>query len=58
VSIDKMAGKAATERIWSHTVGIANRALAEAGKVPVTGLKAFESEKPGTAMAGTWEGQH
>jgi len=53
-----MAGKAATERIWSHTVGIANRALAEAGKVPVTGLKAFESEKPGTAMAGTWEGQH
>jgi hypothetical protein len=58
MSIDKMAGKAATERIWSHTVGIANRALAETGKDPVTGLKAYESEKPGTGMAGTWGGQY
>jgi len=58
MSVDKIAGKAATERIWSHTGGIANRALAETGKDPVTGLKAHESEKPGTGMAGTWAGRY
>jgi hypothetical protein len=54
VSIQKHAEHAAIERLWSHTVGIANRALAEVGKDPDTGLQATEIEKPGTGVAGLW----
>jgi hypothetical protein len=51
-------GKAIGERLWSHAVGITNRALVTTGTDPVTGLPAREEETPGTGVAGKWNGQH
>jgi len=49
---------AAKERIWSHAVGIENRALVTKGTDPTTGLKATELSSPGTGVAGVWRGNH
>ena len=46
------AQQAAMERLWSHTVGIANRALAKEGYDPHSGLPGREQESPGTGVAG------
>ncbi len=51
------AKNASVERLFSHTVGIANRALACRGKDPSSGLPAFEHEAPGTGVAVRW-GDH
>jgi hypothetical protein len=42
------------ERLFSHTIGITNRALACDGREPHSGLPARELEKPGSAVAGKW----
>jgi hypothetical protein len=44
---------AATERLWSHTIGIANRALAVQG-TNSAGQRAREEESTGTGVAGVW----
>jgi hypothetical protein len=51
-------GKAIGERLWSHAVGITNRALVTTGTDPQTGLPAREEETPGTGVAGRWGDQH
>ncbi len=58
MSILSFEGKALGERLWSHAVGITNRALVTTGRDPVTGLPAREEETPGTGVAGKWNGQH
>ncbi len=45
------------ERLWSQTVGIANRALVAHGPDPHSGLPAREEESPGTGIARAW-GNH
>jgi len=50
-------GKAIGERLWSHAVGITNRASVTTGTDPVTGLPAREEEAPGTGVAGKWNNQ-
>lgn len=52
------ARDAAVERLWTHTVGIANRALATEGRDPTSGLMGKEHEQPGTAVAGIFESRH
>ena len=54
---DQHARNAAMERLWSHTVGIANRALVTHGNDPHSGLPGREEESPGTGVAGAW-GNH
>lgn len=51
-------GKAIGERLWSHAVGIMNRASVTTGKDSVTGLSAREEATPGTGVAGRWNDQH
>lgn len=51
------ARKAATERLWTHTIGISNRALARTGIDPSSGLRGTEWSIPGSGFAGLW-GQH
>ena len=41
---EKYAKEAVVERLWSHTVGIANRALASQGTDPLSGLPGREEE--------------
>jgi hypothetical protein len=55
---DRHAQDAAAERLWSYTVGIANRALLRHGTDPVSGLPAREVEAPGTGVAGSWARHH
>lgn len=55
---DEHAKNAALERLWTHTVGIANRAMATDGIDPASGLPGKEHEAPGTAVAGVLEGHH
>jgi hypothetical protein len=55
---DQHAKDAAVERLWSHTVGIANSALVSQGPDPGSGLPAREEESPGTGVAGCWAGHH
>src|SRR5215472_1883018 len=52
------ASDAALERMWTHAVGILNRALVTSGRDPVSGLPATEWGAPGTGLAGSWRGQH
>jgi len=54
---DEHARNAAMERMWSHTVGIANRALGNEGHDPNSSLPGREEESPGTGVAGAW-GNH
>jgi hypothetical protein len=58
VGIKESVGIAARERLWSHTVGIANSALATHGRDPLTGLPATEEGAPGTGFAGVWGRHH
>jgi hypothetical protein len=58
MSILSFEGKAIGERLWSHSVGITNRALVTTGTDPATGLPAREEETPGTGVAGKRNGQH
>jgi hypothetical protein len=58
IVIESNAYDAARERLWSHTVGIANRALVRHGTDPATGLRAIEQEAPGTGFAGVWGRHH
>lgn len=51
-------GKAIGERLWSHAVGVTNRASVTTGTDPATGLRAREEESPGTGVAGKWNNQH
>src|SRR5262249_5976769 len=51
-------GKAIGERLWSHAVGVTNRASVTTGTDPATGLRAREEESPGTGVAGRWNNQH
>jgi hypothetical protein len=51
-------GKAIGERLWSHAVGVTNRALVTTGTDPVTGLRAREEATPGTGVAGRWNNEH
>jgi hypothetical protein len=51
-------GKAIGERLWSHAVGVTNRASVTIGTDPATGLRAREEETPGTGVAGRWNNQH
>lgn len=51
---DEHARQAAVERLWSHTVGIANRAEPAVGTDPISGIMAREAEAPGTGVAGAW----
>jgi hypothetical protein len=55
---DEHAQEAAIERLWSHTVGITNRALARHGTDPDSGLPAREEEAVGTGVAAMWAGHH
>jgi hypothetical protein len=55
---DRHAKDAALERLWTHTVGIANRALGIDGIDPTSGLPGREDEIPGTGIAGTFKGRH
>jgi hypothetical protein len=49
------ANTAAMERVWTHTVGISNRALGgEVGTDPHTGLPGYEEQLTGTGLAGVW----
>jgi hypothetical protein len=57
MNIEAFAETAANERIWSHTVGIENRALVTRGTDPATGLRTTELASPGTGVAGVW-GEH
>lgn len=52
------ANDAGIERLWSHTVGIANSALGVDGTDPYTGRPAHECEAPGTGVAGRWGRHH
>jgi len=56
--IEEKQSKAAEERLWSYTVGIANGAVTTCGTDPVTGLKGKEEESPGTGVAGVWCDRH
>jgi hypothetical protein len=56
--IEEKQNKAAEERLWSYTVGIANGAVTTRGTDPVTGLKGKEEESPGTGVAGVWCNRH
>ena len=58
MSIQSNANQAALERLWSHTVGIANGALACEGTDPATGQRGREEEVPGTGIAGVWGGHY
>src|SRR4051812_34188755 len=49
---------AAIERLWSHTVGITNRAVITDGHDPTLGIPAREWESPGTAVAARWNAHH
>lgn len=51
---EKYASDAALERLWTHSIGITNKALARTGKDPITGLPAIEEEAPGSGFAGKW----
>jgi len=51
-------GKAIGERLWSHAVGVTNRALVTTGTDPLTGLRAREEATPGTGVAGRWNNEH
>jgi len=51
------ATRAAIERMWSHAVGIANRALAAHGWDPSSGMYGREDSAPGTGVAVRW-GEH
>jgi hypothetical protein len=55
---EKYAKEAVVERLWSHTVGIANRALASQGTDPSSGLPGREEEAPGTGIAARWGHHH
>lgn len=51
------ANAAALERLWTHTVGISNRALGgEMGTDPHTGLPGYEEQHTGTGLFGVWGG--
>jgi hypothetical protein len=54
---ENYAKSAVVERLWSYTVGIANRAVTALGTDPQSGLPAREEESPGTGVAGKW-GKH
>jgi len=56
--IEEKQKKAAEERLWSYSVGIANGAVTICGTDPVTGLKGKEKESPGTGVVGVWCTQH
>lgn len=51
-------GKAIGERLWSHAVGVTNRASVTTGTDPATGLPAREEATPGTGVAGRWNDEH
>ena len=55
---DDHASDAAVERMWTHAIGVLNRALVTEGKDPVLGLPATEWGAPGTGLAGLWGKQH
>lgn len=44
--------------MWTHAVGISNRALARNFTEPTSGLPATEWERPGSGVAGTWGSNH
>jgi hypothetical protein len=49
--------RAKTERMWSYTVGISNRALGgDIGIDPHTGLRGTQDQEVGTGLAGVWSG--
>src|ERR1700678_1466400 len=54
MSIEAHAENAEKERLWSHAVGIENRALVTRGTDPATALRTTELSSPGTAVAGVW----
>jgi hypothetical protein len=56
--IESMADGAGVERLWSHTVGISNRAIVTHGIDPATGSRGKEEEAPGTGSAGIWGKHH
>lgn len=58
MSVLDFEGKAIGERLWSHAVGVTNRASVTTGTDSVTGLPACEKEMPGTGVAGRWNGHH
>jgi hypothetical protein len=55
MSVLDFEGKAIGERLWSHAVGVTNRAVVTTGTDPVTKLPAREEETPGTGVAGRWD---
>ncbi|HEV3205881.1 MAG TPA: hypothetical protein VGZ28_02925 [Terriglobales bacterium] len=57
MTMQSHTGKALVERLWTHTVGIANAAREVWGKDPVSGMPAREEESPGTGVAAKW-GEH
>jgi hypothetical protein len=57
MSVLDFEGKAIGERLWSHAVGLTNRASVTTGIDPVTGLRAREEATPGTGVAGRWNDQ-
>jgi hypothetical protein len=51
--------KAIEERLWTHTVGIVNRAIERTGRDPLgTHMRGIQYGDPGTAFAGLWGKQH
>jgi len=57
MTIESFENTAAVERLYSYTLGIANRAIVTEGVDPVLRIPAREWEAPGTGVAGRW-GEH